>query len=138
MLRRIAYQTAPLNATTSALSARGLVHSRVAAAQSCTFARAGPSLQNRGYFQQPKNCPKIEIREFEDRTKAFEVTEQVGMESQTFNENRFTTSAYLRSIQLEFFKWSNGVLFSEKKKGDDGVPEGFQKFLKKTRIGSKP
>merc|ERR1712086_300757 len=110
-------------------SARGLVHSRVAAARSCTFARAGPSLQNRGYFQQPKNCPKIEIREFE-------VTEQVGMESQTFNENRFTTSAYLRSIQLEFFKWSNGVLFSEKKKGDDGVPEGFQKFLKKTRRGS--
>lgn len=138
MLRRIAYQRAPLNTATSSLYSRGLVHPRVVATQSCALARAGPSLQQRGYFQQPKNYPKIDIREFKDRTKAFEVTEQIEVESQKLNENRFTTLAYIRSVQLEFFKWSNSILFSEKKKSDDGVPEGFEKFLKRTRKGSKP
>lgn len=84
------------------------------------------------------------MREFKDGSKAIELTaEQQGViesgaKEATPQQQPYTTFNYIRTVQYNFLMQARNAVFlsKEKKDEDDDVPEGFRKFLKKTRKGA--
>lgn len=60
---------------------------------------------------------------------------QVSEQISESNQNSFTTFSYIRAVQRNILLNAQSILnFSKKDKDEnENVPEGFKKFLKKTR-----
>lgn len=113
-----------------------------------TTAQPAPLVLSRHFSLKPSNTymdeSKFSVRTFKDGNKAIELVEQhtEAVEATLDKQAKqtvapFTTFNFIRTVQHNIMMQAQGIFMSKEKKDDDDVPEGFQKFLKKARKGTK-